>query len=148
MSLEIFELASKAALVTRDVQGLQLLAGTVLSNARSFEDRLSTDYIVMISLACTSKVLESLDYGISILSQLGENLPSSETLTHQSLVQQINLTQSLIRGLSEEDILNYRRMTDKRKLMAMKVRTQSFVLFILPFSLPYNWLCCFLVESF
>ena len=119
LSLELFELASKAALVSRNFQSFERISGEVAQNGRCFEDKLNTYFNIMISLVNTSKLSLALDNGLTVLSQLGEHNFSS-LLSHSELGQQIQYTQSLIRGLSEEDILNYRPMTDTSKQLAMK----------------------------
>lgn len=130
LSLELFELASTAALVTRNIQSLQYISGEVARNARSFEDKLNTYYIVTMSLAFASKVKESFENACAILSDLGIHFPRS--MSHESLVQQIQHAQSLIRGLTENDILTYREMTDRKFLMAMKVCFLRPMNFLIP----------------
>ena len=119
LSLELFELASRAALVSRNFQSFECIAGEVKNNGRCFEDKLNTYFNIMTSLVYTYKFSLALENGLTVLSQLGEQNVSS-SLSHSDLVQQIQYTQSLIRGLSEEDILHYRPMTDTNKQQAMK----------------------------
>ena len=119
LSLELFELTSKAALVSRNYQSFERIAGEVAKNGRCFEDKLNTYFNIMTSLVNTSKLSLALDNGLTVLSQLGEH-DFSSSFSHSELMQQIQYTQSLIRGLSEEDILHYRPMADTSKQLAMK----------------------------
>ncbi|KAL3805300.1 hypothetical protein HJC23_009007 [Cyclotella cryptica] len=118
LSLELFELASQSALAIGNSLSLGHLFGEVLKYGRCFEDKLNIYFIIVSSLAYMAKVSEAFEKGRKILSRLGEDIPgnpSREVLNHE-----IQQTQSIIRGISEDDILNYRLMTDKNKLAAMK----------------------------
>eukprot|EP00804_Cyclotella_cryptica_P018768 CCRYP_007259-RA/>CCRYP_007259-RA protein AED:0.28 eAED:0.28 QI:0/1/0.66/1/1/1/3/2507/1005 len=123
LSLELFELASKAALATGNIHSLRILSVKVLQNARCFEDRLNIYYIIISSLAYASKISEALEKGCAIVSQLGEiisNNPSDETLLQRHIEQ----TQTMIRGKSKDDLLNHRLMSEKNKIAAMKFLAQ------------------------
>lgn len=117
LSLRLYELASKSALATGNIGSLDLYSEEVTRHARSFEDRLNIYFIVISSLGYASKASEAVERSRGILAQLGEEIP--RTITHESLVQHISETQSMIKGISEADFLNYKRMTDKTKLRAM-----------------------------
>ncbi|KAL7480034.1 hypothetical protein ACHAW6_005741, partial [Cyclotella cf. meneghiniana] len=121
-SLELFDLASKCALATGDIRSIRFLADQVLKHAKCPEDKLNTHFIIISSLTYASKISEALKEGHIILSRLGEEIPTDPSL--EALDQQIKQTQSLIRGVSENDILNYRLMTNKRTLAAMKFLAQ------------------------
>jgi hypothetical protein len=72
----------------------------------------------MSSLAYTSKVGEALEKGLSIVSRLGVDVPSNPS--SKELSEHIQQTQSMIRGKSEDDLLNYRLMNDTKMVSAMK----------------------------
>jgi predicted ATPase len=122
LSLELYDLASKSALAAGNIGSLKVLADEVLHNAKSFEDKLTVYSIMVSSLAYASKSLEALEQGHKILSRLGEDIPINPS--KEALDQQIQQTQSLIKGISEHDILNFRLTTDKTKLAAMKFLAQ------------------------
>jgi predicted ATPase len=122
LSLELYDLASKSALATGNICSLRILSDQVLENARGFEDKLNTYSTIISSLACASKMSEALEKGHKILSQLGEDIPIKPS--DEALDQYIQQTQSLIRGISENDILNFRPMTDRKKLVSMKFLAQ------------------------
>jgi predicted ATPase len=117
-SLELYELACKAALAIGNIQALSILSSEIMQNARTFEDKLTTHYIIMSSLFCASKVAEAVDKGLAMLSELHEGIPSDPS--KELLLQRIKQTQLCIRGISENDILNRPIMTDFKMLMAMK----------------------------
>jgi predicted ATPase len=117
-SLELYELTCKVALAAGNIQALGILSEEIMQNARIFEDKLATHYIIMSSLFCASKVAEAVDKGLAILSELHEGIPINPS--NNSLVQRIQQTQLLIRGVSENVILNCPIMTDFHKSMVMK----------------------------
>lgn len=123
LSLELFELASKAALATGNLRCLCTVSKNVLQNARCFEDRLDTFFVFISSLSYESKVLEALEEGCAIVSQLGEIIPSNLS-EEKFLRHHIEQTQAMVRGISKDDLLNHRLMTDKKKLAAMKFLAQ------------------------
>eukprot|EP00804_Cyclotella_cryptica_P014201 CCRYP_005628-RA/>CCRYP_005628-RA protein AED:0.02 eAED:0.02 QI:105/1/1/1/1/1/2/1150/1171 len=122
LTLELFDLACKSALATGNIHSLRVLSDGVMQNARSFEDKLNTYFTLISSLAYASKISEALEKGYDILSRLGEHIPSNPS--NEDLDQHIRKTQSLIRGITENDILNYSHMTDTNKLDAMKFLAQ------------------------
>jgi predicted ATPase len=117
-SLELFELATQTSLANGNMQALRVLSSEVFENSRSFVDSLSTHYTVMTSLGYGMKLDQALQSGLEILCQLGEGIPNYPTKAE--LDRNVQHTQSLIRGIGEDDILNYRLMTDTRKLYSLK----------------------------
>ena len=132
LSLELFEMACKSALATGNIQSLQVLSAEVLKHAKSFEDKLGVYCTVLSSLVQSSMVLEALEMSREILSRLGEGIPS--TISHDALVQYTHQTQSMIRGITENDFLGYKLMTDSNKLTAMKflAKTESITPMVKP----------------
>lgn len=118
LSLELFELAAKCSLVIGDIVSLTIISDNVIKCARCFEDKLNTLYITMSSLAYASKIAESVESCLSILSELGEGLP--RTISRDDAVKKISETLLILEGIADEDLLNYRRCTSRKKLMAMK----------------------------
>ncbi|KAL3801796.1 hypothetical protein HJC23_001192 [Cyclotella cryptica] len=81
--------------------------------------------------------MKALEKGNRILSRLGEDIPINPS--QDALDEQIQQTQSLIRGISESDILNYKLMTDNIKLEAMKflAHLESITVMIKPSVHPF-----------
>jgi len=74
LSLELFNLAAKCTLVNGDLVDLNVLSKQVLKYGRSFQDKLNVMYFVMCSLAYSSRLRESIENGLDILSKLGIEL--------------------------------------------------------------------------
>lgn len=118
LSLELYEAASNSALATGDIGSLQALSTEMFNHARCFEDKLNIEFIVVSALFHASKLSEALEKSREILSQLGEGIPSNPS--REALVDEIQKTKAMIKGLSEDQLLNYRPMTDNIKLVAMR----------------------------
>ena len=129
-SLEIFNLAFKSAVASgKNIQDLSFLSEQVLNNA-SFEDTLNIQLLVITVLAYSDPA-EALKQGLWIVSKLGEEITS---MTKEVLEEQVNHTQEMIEGISEELFLNYQVMRDTKKLIVMKflARLQSIAYMISP----------------
>jgi predicted ATPase len=118
LSLELYELASQSALATGNSLTLGNVFGEVLKHGRCFEDKLHIHFIIVSSLSYATRVLEAFEKCRIILSRLGEDIPCDPS--KETLNQYIQQTQSLIGGVSENELLNYKLMRDNNKLEAMK----------------------------
>jgi predicted ATPase len=131
-SLEIHESAARCAAATGNVQALQLLAEEVLRNARRFEDTLTMHLLVVSSLVSSGTMMQALEKGLAVVSRLGENIPVVQVQdASKSLLSE---TQFLLRGITKEDFLNYRMVTDARVMATMKflARLNLIAYFIKP----------------
>lgn len=72
----------------------------------------------MSTLSYSSRIAEAVEMGLETLSKLGVDLPT--TLSHAFIEMQIKTTQAMLEKRSVMELLNYRLMTDKKKIMAMK----------------------------
>jgi tetratricopeptide (TPR) repeat protein len=95
---------------------LQLLYEQVLTYGRTFEDKLNVMCFSTCALAFSSRLPESIEKGLDILSKLGFELRGDE-LSMEACVQE---TKSFLSGYTDNDILNTRRMTDPTTIIAMK----------------------------
>ncbi|KAK1743977.1 putative AAA ATPase [Skeletonema marinoi] len=95
---------------------LQLLYEQVLTYGRTFEDKLNVMYFSTCALAFSSRLPESIEKGLDILSKLGFELRGDES-SMEACVQE---TKSFLSGYTDNDILNTRRMTDPTTIIAMK----------------------------
>jgi predicted ATPase len=118
LSIELFELMSKSTLATGNVESMHVYTGEVLKNARCFQDKLNVYHIIITAYSCASKMTDALAKGSEILLCLGEEIPMSPS--QEAINTNIQQTQAMIRGMTEETLLHYRPMTDTNKLWAMK----------------------------
>eukprot|EP00986_Skeletonema_menzelii_P007042 scaffold2704_cov162-Skeletonema_menzelii.AAC.2 len=87
-----------------------------MRKAQTYEDTLNILYCLTCFLAYSSKLPESIEKGLDILSQLGIDLRSKKS----SIEACVKETKYLLSFSSEDEILNMRRMTDPKLIMAMK----------------------------
>jgi predicted ATPase len=117
LCLDIYTLACKSAFAVGKMQALRILSEHVLTNARSFKDTLEVQLTKLSMLAHSSQASEALNMGLAIVSNLGEDIPKP---SKEALDVQVQQTQALIRGLSEDQLIRHRLMTDLNKLYVMK----------------------------
>ena len=118
LSVELFELTAQSALASGNTKCVQIHIDELLTNARCFDDALNAHYIHMTYLANLSRLDEAIKKGISIISELGEDIPCSPS--NEEINIHIQRTQSMIKGMSEHDLTNKPMITDSKKLMVMK----------------------------
>lgn len=118
LTLELFGLAAKCSLVTGDFTCLDAMSKEIDKHAHCLDDKLDNLFVVMSSYANTSKISDSIQLGLSILTQLGCELPT--TSTQRSTMALIKHTQQDLSTLPDNVLLNYKKMTNSRHIMAMK----------------------------
>jgi predicted ATPase len=136
LSLELFDLAAKCALVNGDLISLNILSEQVLKMAHSLEDKLNVMYCVTCSLAYSSRLPESIKKGLDILSKLGIEVRRHESRGMEVCVQE---TKDLLSAHTDDEILNTRRMTDPTMIMAMKFlgKLELGMTQMMPKTVPY-----------
>ncbi|KAL3767422.1 hypothetical protein ACHAWO_010078 [Cyclotella atomus] len=127
IGLELHECAARAALATGNIDNTRWYSEIVMGNTECIDDKLYIQHIVMLSLMHTSKINEALELGLGILSQLGEGI--SRNSAEDDFVEQRKRTQTMIVGVTEDDILSYGPMIDTRKQAAMKFLASLYVCF-------------------
>eukprot|EP00984_Skeletonema_dohrnii_P011063 scaffold4391_cov106-Skeletonema_dohrnii-CCMP3373.AAC.3 len=119
LSLELFDLAAKCALTNGDIVSLKLLSEKVIAHGRSLEDKLNVSYLVTCALAFSSRLPESIQKSIGVLTKLGIDLQESRST--EACIQE---TMTLLSNRTDDDILNTRQMTDPTMIVAMKFLTK------------------------
>lgn len=114
----MYELACKCAVAIGYIDVFQFLSNQVITHAISFEDTLEIQLLTVSVLAFSSQIVHALERGLAVLTKLGEDLPNP---TEDSLNHQIQRTNEMISGISDEEFHNYRIMTNPTKLVAMKI---------------------------
>ena len=114
--IDLSKLAAKSALVLGDFNHLAALAQEVDMHALCFGDKFSVKLAVMISLAYTKHIRQSVSAGLSILRQLGHEL--STTWSRDDILFHTKETQKELSSIY--DLLNYEKMEEPRHKMAME----------------------------
>jgi hypothetical protein len=133
--LELFDLAAECALTNGDLISLNVLSEQVLKKAHSLEDKLNVMYFVNCSLAYSSRLPESIEKGLDILSALGIEL-QLRGLSMEACIQEMK---DFLSAYTDDEILNTRKMTDPTMIMAMKFlgKLEWGLTQIMPKSVPY-----------
>jgi hypothetical protein len=135
LSLQLFEGACKCALVNSDSLSLKLVSDQILCFATRFEDKLNTLFYNVTALAYASKLPESVDMAISVLSQLGIELP---VLSEAEITTCVEQTKLLLQGLTDQELIDYKLMIDPSMIMAMKflARLITALYYTMPAGIP------------
>jgi predicted ATPase len=120
LSLELYNLAAKCALALQDTSNMTMLCSSISKNSRDPNDSLDASFLTMTALSHTN-LLQSVDYGFSLLAQLGAGLNMRKLPSREDTVKQIRQTQTMLNNITDETILNYHISTDYKKIMAMKL---------------------------
>jgi predicted ATPase len=116
LSLQLFESASKCALINGDADSLKYASDQILRFAKRFEDKLNTLLDTISALSYNLKIPEAIKMTKSVLSQLGIELPEVSDSDLKTTVDQTNI---LLHGLTDQNLIEHKLMTDPTKLMAM-----------------------------
>ena len=135
LSLKLFEAAGKCALVKGDALSLKLVSDQIYTFAKRFEDKLNTMFYNVTAIAYSSQLPGSVAMAIRVLSQLGIELPESSESDFKTNIER---TKVLLRGFTDQDLIDYKIMTDPSKIMAMKflARLELSIQYIKPASAP------------
>eukprot|EP00984_Skeletonema_dohrnii_P018707 scaffold8788_cov76-Skeletonema_dohrnii-CCMP3373.AAC.1 len=133
LSLELYSLAAKCALTNGDHTSLKLLTAEVVAKAHFFEDKLDVLYFETCELAYSSRLAESIEKGLDILSKLGIEVQGTNV---EARVQE---TKDLLSSHTDDEILNSKQMTDPTMIIAMKFlgKLETGMTQIMPKSVPY-----------
>ena len=110
----IYELACKTSFSAKKISDVNVYSEQVLKNAHTFEDTLEIQLIRMTLLAHIDAT-KALELGLSIVSNLGEEIP---VVTEEAL--DLKQVQSVVEGIPLEHFLNYKMMSDTKKLIVMR----------------------------
>eukprot|EP00985_Skeletonema_marinoi_P010653 scaffold4990_cov72-Skeletonema_marinoi.AAC.1 len=133
LSLELYSLAAKCALTNGDHTSLKFLIAEVAAKAHFFEDKLDVLYFETCALAYSSRLAESIEKGLDILSKLGIEVRGTNV---KARVQE---TKDLLSSHTDDEILNSKPMTDSTMIIAMKFlgKLEIGMNHLMPKSLPY-----------
>jgi len=124
LSLELFNLAARCALMNAEHDRVKMLTGEIMRNAKSFEDQYRAISILLDCLTRSGSVPEAMVQIRTTLSSLGEELP---TVTTQTVMQyHLHTTKAQLAGLTDETLLSYPAMTNPSKIMAMELLSKQF----------------------
>eukprot|EP00986_Skeletonema_menzelii_P014495 scaffold9666_cov132-Skeletonema_menzelii.AAC.6 len=128
VSLELFNLAAKCALMNAEHDRLKMLTGQVMHHAKCFEDKFRALCISITLLLWSSKLSVAMQLISTNLSCLGEELPVA--VTQAAIQRQSDHTKAMLAGISDDTLLSYPPMSIPSKIMAMELLSKQFVNYI------------------
>ncbi|KAL7493748.1 hypothetical protein ACHAWT_002658, partial [Skeletonema menzelii] len=129
LTLELFNLAMKCALMNAEHESLKVLIDQVMQNAKCFEDRCQAISYTITLLTWSGNVPGAIELINSTLTNLGEGLPMIMAPT--DMKHHLDNTKALLASLSDDALLNYPVMTNPSKILAVELLAKLFQ--ILPF---------------
>ena len=101
-----------------DYPTLTALAAKPLHYARCFEDKLITYSNLVRALSSSGKFDECINTCVSVLSELGESIPT--TVTQEIYFEEVAQVREALIGRSRQDLLSLPVMADANKVTAMR----------------------------
>ncbi|KAL7550489.1 hypothetical protein ACHAWF_013710 [Thalassiosira exigua] len=129
LSLRLFDLAATCAFAIGDIESLTILTQQIVKFGRTLEDILNSTYLLVCSLVASSRVKESITKGVTVLSQLGEEFPVDTS--EDNFNQHLQEVKAMLCHVGDEQLLNYRAMADRTKIMVMKFLARLYSSFYL-----------------
>ena len=129
LSLELFNLAMKCALMNAKHEKFKALAGQVMHNAKCFEDKCQAISASITLFGWTGNVPEAIELINSTLANLGEGLPT--IITPADIKHHLDSTKALLASLSDDALLSYPVMGNPSKILVLELLAKQYQL--LPF---------------
>jgi len=123
LTLALYEEAAEAAYLSGDLEQMKLLADTVLQKAITVLDRVKVYSILIQAYAGNNQLIEAINTGLTILKQLGIDLPENPT----NLELEIGMRETqknLSQFKSIDELIELPEMTDPIKLAAMRLMSR------------------------
>ena len=105
-----------------DVETCSKCISTVLARARCTEDKYRAFIVHIDLLGSQDKINQAVDFGFSVLRELGERIPRKVNQFH--VIKLLLKCGRLAKGMSDEDFLALPTMTDKKKLFTLKIMSK------------------------
>ena len=124
LCLELFEMSAVVDLMDGNVETVSMKLDCILSNSKSFDDSLNARALRAKFLASQGQFGEAIQEIVGVLSNLGEDFPGD--IASSYLLNEISVTQTILKDISKDTLLNLPPMQDMQKLNTMKfmVRTK------------------------
>lgn len=119
LTLTLHQEAAEAAFLIGDFEQMELLAATVLQQAKTQLDKVKVYELRIKSCEVQRKLMEAVQLGLQVLEILGVKLNQSPT--ELDIQQAIQETTNNLAGKELEDLINLPPMTDVHKLAAMRL---------------------------
>jgi len=119
LSLNLYSAAVEMAFCNGNFDEYEHIAEEVLVKGRCFRDKLRVYTSCVDMLGARKRHEDAIELGFQILADLGEKFPKRPSLIH--VIGHLTKTKSMLRGKTDEDLMELSRMTDEDKIAAMKM---------------------------
>mmetsp|Transcript_1665 Transcript_1665/g.2365 ORF Transcript_1665/g.2365 Transcript_1665/m.2365 type:complete len:228 (+) Transcript_1665:79-762(+) len=119
LSLDLLNALVEAKYCSADFDGMDKYINEVLSNARSIRGKIRTYSTKIFSLAGRHRIQEAIDLGFEVLGHLGEKFSSKSNKV--AVIGEILKTKFILRGKSDDQLLNLPDMCEPDKIDAMSI---------------------------
>jgi predicted ATPase len=124
LSLELFNLAAKSALMNAEHDSLKVLTEQIMHNAKCFEDKLQAISVKVGMLNWSGNVPAAVELIKSTLSSLDEGLPSA--VTPFVINQHLDITKTQLANLSDDILLSYPAMVNPSKILVVELLVKLY----------------------
>jgi len=124
LSLELFNLAAKCALMNAEHDSLKMLTDQIMHHARCFEDKFQAISVTIPLLSFSGNVPAAVELIKTTLSSLDEELPSAVTPT--VIKKHLDNTKKQLALLSDDTLLSYLAMVDPSKIFAVELLVELY----------------------
>ena len=121
LSLSLTTMLAEVEFTKGKISRCKRLITEILGNARSLQDKIPAYYILIDCIGTEGSLREAMDLALSTLHQLGERFPKKTGLLH--VAWELAKTKRLLRGKTDEKLLNLPMMTDERKIARLHLAT-------------------------
>ena len=118
LCLELFQMSAVVDLMDGNVETVSMKLDCILSNSKSFDDSLYARALRAKFLASQGQFGEAIKEIVGVLSTLGEDFPGD--ITSSYLLNEISVTQTILKDTTKDTLLNLPPMKDMQKLNTMK----------------------------
>ena len=126
LSLELYNLAAKCALMNAEHESFKTLSGQVMHNARCFEDKYQVISNTINLLGQSGNGPEAVELIKSTLTNLGEGLP--ELITSTVIRHHFLETRTQLSHVRDDVLLGYPAMVNPSKVLAAELLTKFYVI--------------------
>ena len=119
LSLDLYNAVAESKYCTAEFDIMEKYISEVFSHARSLRDKISVYSTKIYALGARNQLNEACKIGFALLEDLGEKMPSNGS--RPRLMAELFKTRWMLRGKSDDDIMNQPPMCDPDKIAAMSI---------------------------
>jgi protein kinase len=119
LSLSLYNAAVEVQYYRGNLARVDILLEVIFKRAKSFDDKLRAHFIQIYSLGSRDDMAQALIRGLEVLKLLGESFPRNPSKFEATFA--LSRCRWSLRRMSDDDIMNLPTMTDKRRLVSMRL---------------------------